>query len=576
MENKEYVSYEMFGAKGDGTTDDSLAIQKAHEYANEHGLKVKTNPLATYYIGPETHTAIIMTDVDFGTSKFIIDDSQVPIEKRFDPVFKVVSAKKAYSIEIKSLKKNQMKLDMEFPERSYVIVSNSNKKQFIRKGANQNSGSDQFDSFIVDSTGYILNPVIWDFETVTSAIVYPIDETTLTISGGIFTVIANRAESHYNYYGRNIVVSRSNTVIEKITMYTAGELDHGAPYSSFISVCRAVNFTLKDAYLTPRKTYVTIGSAGVPVKMGSYSFNGSGSIGINLINVKQKNIMDDKYWGIMGTNHCKDITLDGCYLSRFDSHENVTNLTVKNSIIGYMGLSVLGHGNLVVENLTIYNNYFVMVRGDYGSRWDGDAYFKNIRWYPTNDKPAFINMYSLQGEHDFGYRCMFPHNITIENLYICDNDAKPGYVGAAMFNMWRGAYNSFEKLDFNDKDCYFPHFFSENVILKNIKTDSGLGFKLFNDTETKQCFCLEKHSVKDGKIEPNFRAYFENVDMPKESMIPDTELKAEDYGENYHLVPRLEFKNCKGGIIGDTNTPSVVKLTDCQDFSLGKNVKVEK
>lgn len=575
MENIEYVNYEMFGAKGDGVTDDSLAIQKAHEYANTNNIKVKTNPTATYYIGPETHTAIIMTDVDFSTSKFIIDDSQVSVEKRGDPIFKVVSAKKQYSIEIKSLKKNQIKLDMQFPERSYVIVTNSNKKQFIRKGANQNSGSDQFDSFIVDTTGYIQNPVIWDFETVTNAIVYPIDETTLTISGGIFTVIANQAESKYTYYGRNIVVSRSNTVIEKVTMYTAGELDHGAPYSSFISVHRAVNFTLKDTYLTPRKTYVTIGSAGVPVKMGSYSFNGSGSIGINLINVTQKNIMDDAYWGIMGTNHCKDILLDGCCLSRFDSHENVTNLTVKNSIIGYMGLSVLGHGNLLVDNLTVYNNYFVMIRGDYGSRWDGDAYFKNIRWYPTNDRPAFFNMYSLQGEHDFGYQCMFPHNVTIENLQICDNDAPDGYVGASLYNIWHTGYNSYEGLDFNDKDKYFPHFFTENVVLKNVKTDSGLGLKLFNDTETKQCFCLERHSVKDGVIKPNFRAYFENVDMPKESLIPETALSVEDYGENYHLVPRLEFKGCKGGTVGDTNTPSIVSLTDCYDFTLGKNVVKE-
>ena len=170
---------------------------------------------------------------------------------------------------------------------------------------------------------------------------------------------------------------------------------------------------------------------------------------------------------------------------------------------------------------------------------------------------------------------MYPHNIVIENLQICDNDAPEGYVGAAMFSMYRASYNSYEGLDYNDPEKGFPHFFSENVILKNIKTDSGLGFTLFNDTETKQCFCLQKHLVKDGDIEPNFRAYFENVDMPKATILPDTTLDTADYGNNYHLVPRFEFKNCRGGIIGDTNTPSVVKLTDCRDFSLGKNVVKE-
>ena len=39
-----YVNYEMFGAKGDGVTDDMEAIKAAHEYANEHKIDVKTDP----------------------------------------------------------------------------------------------------------------------------------------------------------------------------------------------------------------------------------------------------------------------------------------------------------------------------------------------------------------------------------------------------------------------------------------------------------------------------------------------------------------------------------------------------
>ena len=35
------VNYEMFGAKGDGVTDDSEAIKKAHEYANQKELTLK-------------------------------------------------------------------------------------------------------------------------------------------------------------------------------------------------------------------------------------------------------------------------------------------------------------------------------------------------------------------------------------------------------------------------------------------------------------------------------------------------------------------------------------------------------
>ena len=40
---KKYVSYEEFGAIGDGKTDDFDAIAKAHEYANENGYEIRAN-----------------------------------------------------------------------------------------------------------------------------------------------------------------------------------------------------------------------------------------------------------------------------------------------------------------------------------------------------------------------------------------------------------------------------------------------------------------------------------------------------------------------------------------------------
>ena len=38
----EFITYERFGARGDGKTDDIDAIIAAHEYANEHNLPVRT------------------------------------------------------------------------------------------------------------------------------------------------------------------------------------------------------------------------------------------------------------------------------------------------------------------------------------------------------------------------------------------------------------------------------------------------------------------------------------------------------------------------------------------------------
>ena len=58
MELKKTVSYEDFGAVGDGKTDDFDAIARAHAYANENNLEVKVRG-KTYYIGPTNLTEML-------------------------------------------------------------------------------------------------------------------------------------------------------------------------------------------------------------------------------------------------------------------------------------------------------------------------------------------------------------------------------------------------------------------------------------------------------------------------------------------------------------------------------------
>ena len=56
------VRYSDFGARGDGKTDDIDAVAATHAFANEHGLTVKANEKATYYIGGKNRTAFIRTN----------------------------------------------------------------------------------------------------------------------------------------------------------------------------------------------------------------------------------------------------------------------------------------------------------------------------------------------------------------------------------------------------------------------------------------------------------------------------------------------------------------------------------
>ncbi len=73
----DYVTYEDFGAVGDGKADDLEAIVKTHEYANANSLTVFANETATYYIGGANKTATVKTDTDWSTARFVIDDTNV-------------------------------------------------------------------------------------------------------------------------------------------------------------------------------------------------------------------------------------------------------------------------------------------------------------------------------------------------------------------------------------------------------------------------------------------------------------------------------------------------------------------
>jgi len=548
------VCYENFGAIGDGVTDDFLAIQKAHDYANEHGLPVVSNSAATYYIGNTIGTAVIKTDTNWGMSRFIIDDSQVKPEDRQANIFEVRSAYSPFALDIPSIKKSQTSLNLkeDIKQNIFAVAVNENVKRFVRQGLNQSPGEPQTDCFILDGSGVILTPVIWDFDEITSLTAYPIDERILTVKGGIFTTVANQAESKYTYYGRGIVVTRSNVVVDGVVHSVTGELDHGAPYRGFFAASDCAYVTFQNCYMTGHKIYKTIGSAGLPVNMGSYDISLFRSIAVSFINCKQDNIMDTTLWGVFGSNYCKDIVIDNCILSRVDAHMGVENLTVKNSTIGWMGIKAIGWGHLLIENVSIFCKEAVEFRPDYGSRWDGELTIRNVKWYPALDSSGFTPEFAAassrrrsiifcenSGGRDFGYTCALPKRITIENFCVMDANMGEGYDGMSIFYV---SPSSNQNLQSFDEAAEHPYYFTQELNLRGLSTQSGKGFALWSDYPANG-YCHTAHSVKDGAVDKaNFRAQVDGIDR---LVITSPDELAVNYGKNHRLVPKIEVRNCE-------------------------------
>ena len=480
-ESEKVAYYSDFGAVGDGVTDDFDAIIKAHEAANEAGLKVYADAGATYYIGKPNQTAQIQTDVDWGDAKFIIDDSKVSVADRNSQIFNVTSKLSPSEITtVKTLEKNQQKINLSLPYHSFIVVTDKSTLRYIREGPNQNNGSAQTDVFVADTDGNVdmKAPIIWDYNNITSMKAYPIDSEKLTISGGHFTTIANQAESQYTYYARGIGISRSNVVVDGVQHVITGELDHGAPYNGFISITNCSEVTVENCKLSGHKTYVTIGAANVPVSMGSYDLNVGRSTNVTFRNCSQFNdIHDNIYWGILGSNYSKNLTYDSVEFSRFDAHMGVANATIRNSVLGHQGINLIGSGVFLVENTKVCSSNFLNLRSDYGSTFEGDVVIRNCEYLPRNGarSDAVLIGGSYSGQHYFGYTCYMPEKIMIDGLIINDSNPPDNYLGPKIFASFNSTFTSD---DFVEK---YPYKITKEVEIKNLTIKSGKPYLISNN-----------------------------------------------------------------------------------------------
>ena len=346
-----------------------------------------------------------------------------------------------------------------------------------------NSGAPTSDCFAVDANGNISPSINWDYTEVTRAYAKCTDDKPITIKGGIFTTIANQAQSFYNYHRRGISIQRSHVTIDNITHYITGECEHGAPYGGFIRTNEVVDVTLKNSLLTPHFTYQTASKIpGKSVSMGSYDINFSASIDIKCLNVTQTiDIMDKRYWGIYTSNFCKNLYLENSTLSRFDAHQGVTNVTIKGCKLGHQCLNLIGFGEAVIEDTYAFGKSFVALRPDYGSIWDGNITIKRCKWQPASDKIDVI-LSSCHGNHNFGYPCTMPHNIVIDGLEILDGNFED-------VNIY--ILPNYDK-EFS-KDKPFPYGTPDKLSIKNIVTESGRNYNIYRDPSLYEGLTVEEN-----------------------------------------------------------------------------------
>ncbi len=483
-----FVTYEAFGATGDGVADDLPAICAAHEYANANGLPVRTRHDAIYHLGRQALTAIIATDTDWNTSRFTIDDTEVDDHKA--PLFEVRSLLESEEVQIDRLVRDQRQVDARPGQDCHVLVENAHKRLYIRRGLNQNNGDPQHDCFILRRDGSIEGDIDWDYDTITRIETRPIDQTPLRVAGGIFTTFANRMVQPvgYNYWARNIVITRPNTEIDGLTHYVVGETAVGHPYRGFLSAEQCANITFRNCFATPHKIYSTIGAAGLPVNMGSYDMHANNVVNFQMFNCRMNHILDRTHWGVIATNFCKNILLEDCTLSRMDTHMGVSgSYTFRRCTLGHMGLNAIGRGVLTVEDSTLYGNALISFRSDYGSTWEGEVFVRNCRWTPACGETVWPYIFNVRndGTHDFGYPCTMPSEITIDGLFIDENNHPDDYDGPYLFTDPDVGQAEIESLP-PVGERPFPYGLCQQVRVRGVTTASGKSVQLSPNGQIQQ------------------------------------------------------------------------------------------
>ena len=443
MEPRKTVCYEDFGAVGDGKTDDFDAIARAHAYANENGLDVVTDSSKTYYIGDTAidektakPTIIIKTNVDWGKSEFIIDDTSFPSTSpaRGALVFKVAREHPlvVYTPEndtpngaiarINSeggFKRDVKTLDIGLGYAAMLYVRNDENIVYRRFGPNQNSGEPQNELICIDKDGNVdpTTPFLLDYKKVTRITVVRIDDAPLTVKGGVFTTIPKDLFDT-NYYNRGLSIARSNVVVDGITYKIATEGENGNPYVAFLDVIQAANVLIKNSTFQAHKYYMKKTASGAMVGMGTYGISAHDSNNVVWEKCTQSNFYADDgvtrrrgVWDIMGSAGCKNLSYVDSVLARLDAHAGMYNAKLINSYLWTIALS--GGGDLEINNCHVYAGALIEMRSDYGSSWNGKIHIKDVTMHCSASPTLFTcGWYN----HDFGLETHVPEEIIIDGL----------------------------------------------------------------------------------------------------------------------------------------------------------------
>lgn len=503
--NVQSVNYKMFGAVGDGKNDDSVQIKAAHHYANKMAVPVHHYSGEYWLLKP--NSIEIRTNVEWGNTIFHLSEAN---NSSGESRFKIMPAKAAKAIELDNEQKKGLLSKLKpgvklLPElKDYVnclvSISDNNDRIGFRAGDKFEGQSwAREELFYVEEHGRITTDIAWEFKNYTQLTAYEADPGYLRVSGGTFYLSGDSPGTRYVRNGFHI--ARSRTIIQNQWVgLEPGKADVAmSPRSGFYFFNNVYDVKLENIRLIPYEQDRE--GKDRDVSAGTYGIGGS-----RILNALFRNVTAEGgpvHWGVFGTNMNKNFRVENCRLNRIDVHFHCWNLYIKDSSIGYRGISVTGGGELFIENTSCYSRSFINFRRDFGAKWDGHIRLRNCRFLPAaTGETAFLDF--SPADFDYKYPLGFGRSIIVENLVV-DFSASPDLLGPC----WLMKTAAFSKTKAGHR-LFFPQYIEfRNVMVAG----RSKGLRLIKIGDPRH-YRLNASGDYDGTFfNANSRMIFDNIQL---------------------------------------------------------------
>jgi hypothetical protein len=572
--NVQSINYKMFGAVGDGKNDDGVQIRTAHAYANHTNIPV-VNLHGEYWL-QKPNDIEIQTNVSWGSTVFHIDERN---NSAGNSRFRISSALKKTTIELDAGQKAGLleklrpglKLLPELAAYKNCLISISDKNDQIgfRSGKSAGQSWAKEELFYVEEHGSIIGDIAWVFKDYTSLVAYPAEDHYLTVDGGTFYLSGDSNGKTYVRCG--FAVTRSRSIIQNQWVgLEPGKADvSNGPRSGFYTFSNVYDVKLENVRLIPFEQDREGTANDVP--QGTYGISAA-----RVLNGLFRNVTAEggpAHWGVFGTNLNKNFRVENCRLNRIDVHFHCWNLYIKDSSIGYRGISVTGGGDLFIENTSCYSRSFINFRKDFGAKWDGNIRLRNCRFIPAVAADTALLDFSPM-DFEYKYPLGFGRSVIVENLLV-DFSAVPASTAAC----WLMKIAAFSKTKEGHR-LFFPSYIEfRNVIVQGREK----GVRLLEITDP-QHYHLGVPGGYDGTyLTANSSMVFdqvqlENLEDPEPAKTAAAHLsinntKQDKYEDQYALYPEIRLLNCKNVVANLGGNVADLSLERCSVVAITGNEK---